>query len=66
VSLFPFGAGVEGVATEGLAYPLRDEALPFGPARGLSNVRTGPEARVAVRVGRLLVVETRVTEVMSP
>jgi thiamine pyrophosphokinase len=62
VSLFPFGADAGGVATDGLAYPLRDEPLGFGPARGLSNVRSGPEARVSLRVGRLLVVETRSPE----
>ena len=39
VSLLPFGAGVAGVTTDGLAYPLDDEPLPPGPARGLSNVR---------------------------
>jgi thiamine pyrophosphokinase len=58
VSLFPFGADAAGVTTTGLAYPLRDEPLRSGPARGLSNVRSGPEARVALRAGRLLIVET--------
>jgi len=58
VSLFPFGTDATGVATAGLAYPLRDEPLRFGPARGLSNVRSGPEARVSLRAGRLLIVET--------
>jgi thiamine pyrophosphokinase len=57
VSLLPLGDGVDGVTTTGLAYPLADEPLPFGPARGLSNVRTAPDARVALRRGRLLVVE---------
>jgi thiamine pyrophosphokinase len=61
VSLLPFGADVEGVVTEGLRYPLRDEVLAAGPARGLSNVRIAPEARVTVRSGRLLVVETPAT-----
>ncbi len=62
VSLFPFGADAAGVTTDGLAYPLRDEPLRAGPARGLSNVRTGTEARVALRSGRLLIVETHDTE----
>jgi thiamine pyrophosphokinase len=61
VSLLPYGHGVEGVTTEGLAYPLRDEPLPAGPARGLSNVRTGEAAAVTVRSGLLLVVETPAT-----
>jgi thiamine pyrophosphokinase len=60
VSLFAFGADAVGVATEGLAYPLRDDVLRVGPARGLSNVRAVPEARVSLRGGRLLVVETRI------
>jgi thiamine pyrophosphokinase len=62
VSLFPFGADALGVTTDGLAYPLRDEPLRFGPARGLSNVRVGPRARVSLRSGRLLIVETRQLE----
>jgi thiamine pyrophosphokinase len=61
VSLFPFGGDVRGVLTEGLAYPLNDEPLPIGPARGLSNVRLGPDAAVTVRAGRLLVVESPAT-----
>ncbi len=61
VSLFPFGADVDGVTTDGLAYPLRDEPLHAGQARGLSNVRTGMEARVSLRSGRLLIVETHGT-----
>jgi len=58
VSLFPIGTDATGITTDGLAYPLRDEPLASGPARGLSNVRTGPEAHVALRAGRLLIVET--------
>lgn len=61
VSLLPFGDGVVGVTTDGLAYPLRDEPLPAGPARGLSNVRLGETARVTIRAGRLLVVESPAT-----
>ncbi len=58
VSLLPMGPGVVGVTTAGLAYPLIDEPLPEGPARGLSNVRAAPEASVVVRGGLLLVVES--------
>jgi thiamine pyrophosphokinase len=61
VSLVPFGGDVAGVTTAGLRYELRDEALPFGPARGLSNVRTSADASVTVRRGRLLVVEAPAT-----
>jgi thiamine pyrophosphokinase len=57
ISLLPFGGDVAGITTRGLAYPLQDEPLRTGPARGLSNVRTGPVTVVTVRSGRLLVVE---------
>lgn len=57
VSLLPLSDDVSGVTTEGLEYPLHDEPLTIGPARGLSNVRLGPTATVVVRTGRLLVVE---------
>lgn len=58
VSLLPFSGRVEGIVTEGLRYPLKDEALDVGPARGLSNVRLGDRASVSVRGGRLLIVES--------
>lgn len=58
VSLLPFGGRVEGIVTEGLRYPLKDESLEVGPARGLSNVRLGDRASVSVREGRLLIVES--------
>ena len=57
VSLIPLGLAATGVTTSGLAWPLHDATLPAGPARGVSNVRTSPDARVALRRGRLLVVE---------
>jgi thiamine pyrophosphokinase len=58
VSLLPHGGDVTGITTHGLRYPLLDEPLVVGPARGLSNVRTSPDAWVRVRAGRLLVIET--------
>ncbi len=59
VSLFPFGGGAEGVTTNGLRYPLRDEALPAGPSRGLSNELVEGAAWVSCRRGRVLIVHTR-------
>ena len=59
VSLLPLAQRVEGVTTDGLEFPLRDEALTQGPARGLSNVMTSDSATVRLRAGRLLVVHTR-------
>jgi thiamine pyrophosphokinase len=58
VSLVPLGQDAEGVTTAGLRYPLADETLAFGPARGVSNVRTAARASVTLRRGRLLVVES--------
>ena len=62
VSLFPLAPTVDGVMTTGLAYPLTDEALTQGPARGLSNVMNGQSATVSARTGRLLVVHTRLEQ----
>ena len=53
--------GATGVTTAGLRFPLHDEALPAGPARGLSNVRTAAAAWVSVRQGRILVIEAPAT-----
>ena len=58
VSLLPLGGDATGITTAGLRYPLSDEPLHTGPARGLSNVRIATDAAVTVRRGRLLVVET--------
>lgn len=58
ISLLPFGGDVHGVTTRGFRYPLSDEPLTVGPARGLSNVRVEADAAVTLRSGRLLVIET--------
>jgi thiamine pyrophosphokinase len=54
VSLLPMTEQVTGIVTDGLFYPLRDEALRLGPARGVSNVMSGASARVMIRSGILL------------
>jgi thiamine pyrophosphokinase len=61
VSLLPMTVGVDGVTTEGLQYPLRDEALPAGSTRGLSNVIERAGAEVTLRSGSLLVIESPAT-----
>lgn len=58
VTLLPFDGPARGITTTGLRYPLHDEDLAAGPARGLSNVRAAAAAAVRLRVGRLLVVES--------
>jgi thiamine pyrophosphokinase len=61
VTLVPWGGPARGVATRGLRYPLAGETLRAGTSRGLSNVRTAPDAWVSLADGRLLVIETPAT-----
>jgi thiamine pyrophosphokinase len=58
VSLLPLDPRVEGVRTVGLRFPLLDEDLLLGPARGLSNELIADRARVTTGRGRLVVVHT--------
>jgi thiamine pyrophosphokinase len=58
VSLIPIGGNSLGVRTDFLAYPLQNETLIFGPARGVSNVMSADVAHVALADGPLLVVHT--------
>ncbi len=53
VSLLPLGGDARGVTTSGLRYPLEDETLHFGPARGVSNVLESEDATVNVDEGWL-------------
>jgi thiamine pyrophosphokinase len=58
VSLLPFGGDAHGIRTTGLEYPLVDESLLVGPARGVSNVLLSTRADVFVRQGLLLCIAT--------
>jgi thiamine pyrophosphokinase len=58
ISLLPLNGTVRGIYTDGLYYPLRDEDLHFGPARGVSNVLAAPRGLIRVREGVLLIVQT--------
>ena len=58
LSLIPLGGDAHIVATNGLQWPLNDETLSFGPARGLSNVLLSERAQVRIRDGYLLLVHT--------
>jgi len=59
VSLIPLGGDAVGVTAEGLEWPLHEDTLRFGLARGVSNVLTASQGRVRVRQGLLLCVVTR-------
>ena len=58
LSLLPWGGDARGILTEGLAYPLRNEPLLLGPARGVSNLFSAPTAHVTVQAGTLLAIHT--------
>ena len=56
ISLLALNGPAEGVATEGLAYPLRGETLLPGSSRGVSNVFAAESARIEVDRGVVLAV----------
>lgn len=58
ISLIPLTMNVEGIQTTGLEYPLKNESLYFGPARGISNVIAANYPQVTFTHGMLLVVHT--------
>lgn len=58
VSLMPIMNDVTGITTQYLQYPLNDETLHFGPARGISNVLTEDRAHIRIGAGMLLCVHT--------
>lgn len=57
VSLLPVNGIANGVTTKGLQYPLADEPLHAGSARGVSNRFVATTATVTVRDGVLLSVQ---------
>ena len=57
VTLLAVHGPAVGVTTEGLRYPLRDDALEPGSTRGVSNELLDREALVRVRAGVLLAVQ---------
>jgi thiamine pyrophosphokinase len=58
ISLLPFHHDVTGIVTNGLEYPLENETLFLGPARGMSNVILTLPATVAFVSGVLTIVHT--------
>ena len=59
LSLIPLKGDATSVTTSGLAYPLQEETLTFGPARGVSNVMEQEVCRVDLEAGILLAVHTQ-------
>ena len=58
ISLIPLSDSADGITTQYLKYPLHDESLTKGPARGISNVMLGDRAEVVFKRGTLLLVHT--------
>lgn len=58
LSLIPVGGDVRGVSTQNLKYPLKEETLEFGPARGISNVLQSEVGHVSLSAGLLLAVHS--------
>lgn len=62
VSLLPLGGPARVRRTTGLRWPLHDEVLEFGPARGVSNELTAATATVEIVEGMVLCVHMRQTD----
>jgi thiamine pyrophosphokinase len=59
VSIFPLGGQVQGVSTQGLAYPLEQETLFPYLSRGVSNEMTARNASIIINSGLLLCIHLR-------
>ena len=59
VSLIPWGETVTGVSTQGLRWPLHNEALYPEKTRGISNEMTDDTATIKIGSGLLLIVHRR-------
>ena len=58
VSLIPLYGNVRVAETHGLQWPLENELLTFGPARGVSNKMTAELATLSIASGKLLCIHT--------
>ncbi len=59
VSLIPLDEQIEGIITQNLMYPLRNETLLRGTTRGVSNQMTATHASVEWKQGLLLIVQLK-------
>jgi thiamine pyrophosphokinase len=59
LSLIPLAGDANGITTQGLEYPLKEENIQFGSTRGISNVFLGESASVKLEAGMLLCVRIR-------
>jgi len=59
ISLIPLTTSAEGIVTTGLEYPLNNESLYAGFARGVSNRITEEQAEINLKAGLLFVIQTK-------
>lgn len=59
LSLVPASEKVEGVTTQGLAYPLKDAEMHMGNGLGISNEFVNEKASISIKKGRLYVIVSR-------
>jgi thiamine pyrophosphokinase len=59
ISLIPIAGDVLGITTTGLEYPLNDETLQFGTARGVSNVFILEQVHISIKQGLLCCISNR-------
>lgn len=59
VSFLPVDGAVSGVTLEGFKYPLQDVAMPVFSSLGISNEIVEERARVEIKSGVLLMIESR-------
>lgn len=58
LSVLPFTQIVEGINLIGFKYPLENATIKKGQAIGISNIILGDEAKIEVRTGTLLVIQS--------
>lgn len=58
LSLIPLGGDAHIKTTSGLQWPLNEDVLTFGLARGISNILTHPTATLELHSGTLLCIHT--------
>ena len=66
VSLIPWGSPVHGIQTQGLKWPLKDETLYPDKTRGISNEMLSRSVTVKIKLGLLLIVHRRQSQIQNP
>lgn len=59
-SLFAVGGDCEGVCISGAKYPLKNANLPAFGTLGVSNEISGECAKISVKTGKLMIVQTKI------